>query len=60
MIDATYDSRAIVEAVEQQIGNGQHERDEIYGDGTAGIKIAEVLETVPLSINKHLSYADHS
>jgi GDP/UDP-N,N'-diacetylbacillosamine 2-epimerase (hydrolysing) len=58
VIDVAYDRRAIIDAVERQIANGRHARDEIYGDGTAGIKIADLLERVPLTIDKHLSYAD--
>jgi UDP-hydrolysing UDP-N-acetyl-D-glucosamine 2-epimerase len=58
VIDVPYDRRAIIDAVERQIANGRHARDEIYGDGTAGTKIADLLESTPLTIDKHLSYAD--
>ena len=58
VIDVAYDRRAIIDAVARQIANGRHARDEIYGDGTAGTKIADLLERVPLTIDKHLSYAD--
>ena len=58
VIDVAYDRRAIIDAVERQIANGRHARDETYGDGTAGTKIADLLERVPLTIDKHLSYAD--
>jgi UDP-hydrolysing UDP-N-acetyl-D-glucosamine 2-epimerase len=57
-IDVPYDRDAIVEAVKTSIANGRHERDDIYGDGTAGVKIAELLSSVPTSIDKHLSYVD--
>jgi UDP-hydrolysing UDP-N-acetyl-D-glucosamine 2-epimerase len=58
VIDVPHDRRAIIDAVRNQIANGQHKRDEMYGDGTAGIQIAMLLENVPLSIEKNLSYAD--
>ncbi len=58
VIDVPYHRDAIVDAVRRSIANGRPERDEIYGDGTAGLKIAELLSSVPTSIDKHLSYAD--
>jgi UDP-N-acetylglucosamine 2-epimerase len=58
IIDVDYDRSAIVAAVSRQITNGRYARDDIYGDGTAGTKIADLLERVPLTIDKHLSYAD--
>lgn len=58
VIDAPYDRLAIVSAVATSMANGRYARDEIYGDGTAGMQIAELLATVPLSIDKHLSYVD--
>jgi UDP-hydrolysing UDP-N-acetyl-D-glucosamine 2-epimerase len=58
VIDVPYDRAAITRAVEASMANGRYERDEIYGDGTAGTKIAERLATVPLSIEKHLSYVE--
>jgi UDP-hydrolysing UDP-N-acetyl-D-glucosamine 2-epimerase len=58
VIDVPYDCEAIIDAVRASIANGRYERDEIYGDGTAGAKIAELLSSVPTSIDKHLSYVD--
>jgi len=58
VIDVPYEREAIIEAVNRSIANGRYERDEIYGDGTAGLKIAELLSSVPTSIDKHLSYVD--
>lgn len=58
VIDVPYNRRSIIAAVERQIANGPHKRDDLYGDGTAGAKIADLLESESLSIEKHLSYAD--
>lgn len=58
VIDAPYDSDAIIAAIEASVANGHHTRDEIYGDGTAGVKIADLLASLPTRIDKHLSYVD--
>ena len=58
VIDVPYDREAIAAAIKRSIANGRYERDEIYGDGTAGVQIADLLATVPLTIEKHLSYVD--
>jgi UDP-hydrolysing UDP-N-acetyl-D-glucosamine 2-epimerase len=58
VIDVPHDHVAIAEAVQACIANGHHDRDEIYGDGSAGIKIADLLASLPLTIDKHLSYVD--
>jgi UDP-hydrolysing UDP-N-acetyl-D-glucosamine 2-epimerase len=59
-IDVDYDRFAIIGAIEASIAKGRCEPDEIYGDGTAGSKIAELLAVTPLSIEKHLSYVDQA
>ena len=58
VINVPYEREAIVAAVKKSIAHGRYPSDEIYGDGTAGAQIAELLATVPLSIEKHLSYVD--
>lgn len=56
VLDTDYEPRQIMEAVRSQIDNGPHPGDPIYGDGTAGKKIAELLATQPLNFRKTLSY----
>ena len=56
VIDVDYDRNAIIHAIEQCRSNGRQERDLLYGDGTAGPKIAEALATATLSIEKMLPY----
>ena len=56
VIDVEYNESNIVEAVKIQIKHGKYKSDPIYGDGFAGKKIADILSTVDLSINKKLNY----
>lgn len=59
VMDAGYDRNAIFEAVKNQLKNGKYKPDYIYGDGTAGKRIAKILsefdlQTVP--IQKRIVY----
>jgi UDP-hydrolysing UDP-N-acetyl-D-glucosamine 2-epimerase len=56
VIDVAYDRAQIVAAVRQQIAHGHYAADAIYGDGAAGERIARVLATAPLTIEKRLTY----
>jgi UDP-hydrolysing UDP-N-acetyl-D-glucosamine 2-epimerase len=56
VIDVPYDRREIAGAIRHHMGNGHYPRDPIYGDGTAGKKIANLLAEAPLTIEKRLSY----
>jgi UDP-hydrolysing UDP-N-acetyl-D-glucosamine 2-epimerase len=56
VLDVAYDRGEIAGAIRHHMGNGSYPRDPIYGDGTAGKKIAELLSGVPLSIEKRLAY----
>jgi UDP-hydrolysing UDP-N-acetyl-D-glucosamine 2-epimerase len=56
VIDVPYDKDKIVNAVKFQIKNGHYSSDNIYGDGSAGQKIADIISTVPLSVEKILMY----
>jgi UDP-hydrolysing UDP-N-acetyl-D-glucosamine 2-epimerase len=50
------DSPGIADAMRDQIEHGPYERDGLFGDGTAGPRIAEVLSTARPAIQKRLSY----
>lgn len=52
----TYDRKMIKDAILQQIENGHYESDKIYGDGTAGVQIANLLSKEALSFHKILRY----
>jgi len=56
VIDVGYQQSEILKAVTKQIDNGRYESDPIYGDGSAGKQIADVLATCKLNIAKKLTY----
>ncbi len=57
--DVEVDSRAIVQAVQQNLQAGRFPQNNIYGDGTAGQRIVDLLKTLPLTpelLNKTNTY----
>lgn len=56
VIDTPHDRQEIIRAVQYHLKNGKMPSDPIYGDGHAGEKIAKLLATVPLTIEKRLTY----
>jgi UDP-hydrolysing UDP-N-acetyl-D-glucosamine 2-epimerase len=56
VIDTGYVAEEIVDAVKKHVGNGKYSSSGLYGDGTAGNKIAHLLATVPLKSGKRLTY----
>lgn len=54
VVDCIPDAEAIVAAVKQQLAHGRYPPVAIYGDGDAGIRIADRLATVPFILKKHL------
>ena len=56
VVDVDYDRHAIVDAVGTHLAHGRYPEDPIYGSGTAGTCIAEILANVPLTIEKRLAY----
>jgi UDP-hydrolysing UDP-N-acetyl-D-glucosamine 2-epimerase len=56
VIDVGHDRRQIADAVARQIANGRYSSAPVYGEGRAGVKIAEVLATAEVTIQKRLSY----
>jgi UDP-hydrolysing UDP-N-acetyl-D-glucosamine 2-epimerase len=56
IVNVPYDRRAISDAIRRQMDNGRYPSAQIYGDGRAGERIAEVLATCPLTIEKRLWY----
>jgi UDP-hydrolysing UDP-N-acetyl-D-glucosamine 2-epimerase len=49
-----HDSEAIADAVREQAANGRYERDMLFGDGSAGTRIADVLATARPGVQKRL------
>ena len=56
VIDVGYDRDVIADAVRDQLANGRHPPDTLYGDGSAGKRIADLLAGVPLEIDKRIAY----
>lgn len=56
VVDATYDAREIEAAILRQLDHGRYPRSLMFGDGSAGARITDVLAEVPLSIEKRLNY----
>jgi UDP-hydrolysing UDP-N-acetyl-D-glucosamine 2-epimerase len=52
VIDTDYNYSNIKKAVEFQIDHGKYKLDTLYGDGSAGKSIAEVLEKIEVRIQK--------
>ena len=56
VIDVDYDRREIMQAIESHLAHGKTGVDYLYGDGKSGARIADLLATVPLSVEKRLAY----
>ncbi|NOZ53738.1 MAG: UDP-N-acetylglucosamine 2-epimerase (hydrolyzing) [Gammaproteobacteria bacterium] len=56
IIDVPYERSAIKQAIQQHLHNGECERDEIYGSGSAGKAIADILSSVELRFHKKLPF----
>ena len=51
-----YNAAQIEAAVHKQLAHGRYPRSTMFGDGSAGAKIADVLATVDFKIQKRLTY----
>lgn len=56
VIDVEYDRIQIKEAILAQIDHGKYPPCHIYGEGDAGRRIADLLASIPLHIEKRLTY----
>jgi UDP-hydrolysing UDP-N-acetyl-D-glucosamine 2-epimerase len=57
LVEVEHDSDQIADAIRGQIAHGPYERSELFGDGTAGLKIAEKLASVRPEVQKRLLLA---
>ena len=55
VIDVSYNASEIEAAIQIQARRGRYESSEIFGDGLAGEKMAEILASVSLSVEKKLN-----
>jgi UDP-hydrolysing UDP-N-acetyl-D-glucosamine 2-epimerase len=56
VVDVAHDRRAIVDAIRRQIAHGPYQSTNMYGDGHAGGRIADVLASTPLRVQKRIQY----
>jgi UDP-hydrolysing UDP-N-acetyl-D-glucosamine 2-epimerase len=56
VVDVDYDRGQIRAAIEQHVKAGHAPEETLYGDGRAGERIADLLATVELTIEKRLTY----
>jgi UDP-hydrolysing UDP-N-acetyl-D-glucosamine 2-epimerase len=56
VLNVGYDSKEIVDGIKKQVENGRCECSTIYGDGTAGKKIVEILAKIDPPVQKHIVY----
>jgi UDP-hydrolysing UDP-N-acetyl-D-glucosamine 2-epimerase len=56
VVFTSHDADEIAEAIRAQIAHGRYERNDLFGTGTAGRDIAEVLATVNPPVQKQLHY----
>ncbi|MBI3321941.1 MAG: UDP-N-acetylglucosamine 2-epimerase (hydrolyzing) [Candidatus Omnitrophica bacterium] len=56
VIDVGYHRTAIADAIEHQRRNGRYPSEPIYGNGSAGIRIAQILATCPIRLQKQITY----
>ena len=56
VLDVPHDRAAIAAAIRGQVDRQRYAADPIYGDGKAGPRIAEVLATHAVSIQKRITY----
>jgi UDP-hydrolysing UDP-N-acetyl-D-glucosamine 2-epimerase len=56
VIDVGYNSTEIKKAILKQLEHGRYEPEYIFGEGGAGVKIAEILSTITVNQQKTISY----
>lgn len=56
VIDVDCNRNDILEAINKQIEHGRYVSEPIYGDGTAGKKIADILSKVSVNVQKRIMY----
>lgn len=54
-----YTRSEIVDAVRQQLSRGRFGQNDLYGNGNAGTRIADILSSATLSVEKRLNYPAH-
>ena len=58
VIDTPHNAEAIYRAIERQVAHGRYPNSLMFGDGSSGKRIADILATASLQLEKSLSYLD--
>ncbi|MFT5519437.1 MAG: UDP-hydrolyzing UDP-N-acetyl-D-glucosamine 2-epimerase [Enterobacterales bacterium] len=58
IVNVDYNAIEIQRAISSQINHEKYERSTLFGDGKAGERIAKILSTTEVSVQKRLSYTD--
>ena len=56
VIQAGNNCKEILKGINLQIKNGKYPSSDIYGDGESGIKIAKILKSINLDLQKTINY----
>lgn len=56
VIDVPYEQEAITSAIRAQLKHGTYEKNSLFGDGESGKRIADLLATQKVSIQKSIAY----
>jgi UDP-hydrolysing UDP-N-acetyl-D-glucosamine 2-epimerase len=56
VIDVPHETQPIQQAILKQVQHGRYEADPIYGDGGAGPRVANILATQSVTIQKRITY----
>lgn len=56
VVDVGYDREHIVSAIRGQLDHGSFQSEPIYGDGTAGTRVADVLAHASVPLQKRIAY----
>jgi UDP-hydrolysing UDP-N-acetyl-D-glucosamine 2-epimerase len=56
VVEVGHDAEEIADAIRDQVAHGRYDRDELFGDGTAGRQIAEHVSRELPPVQKELSY----
>ena len=57
VVDVTFNSKDIYNAIINQVSHGRYLSDPIYGDGSSGRRIADILATLPdINVQKRITY----
>lgn len=56
VIEVAHDQEAIRQAIQVQLEHGRYDMEPIYGDGTAGKQIADVLSKCEVEVQKRIAY----